>query len=222
MYFDLDEKTIERRLGYLSITTGMQFLALAILYVSLASSEGFQIKFVREPSLSVTLLVGVIFIVDWLVNLLVLPVFAVQSEKRRLLIGLVGLFLVFSLLSRLITTFSLVAVKFVFDFILIYTIAPMASMLFSVFIFLVSMEPIAYSRGKRLRILSIINFTVSAIMFVFGLVNYNISPVPFDWWNIVVFFYSYKVGLLPLFFAFEYDSWASEIKSLSNLMGKAE
>ncbi len=221
MYSDLNEKVIEKRLGYLSIATGLQFLALAILYVSIAASEGFQIKFAREPPISIMVLVGLVFMIDWLVNLLALPALAIKSDKKRLLVAIVAIFLALSFLSRLIAIFSLAVVQFFLDFLLIYTVAPMASMLFSVFIFLVSMEPIAYSRGKRLRLLSAINFFVSAIMFIFGFINYNIVPVPLDWWNFVVFLYSYKVGILPLFFAFEYDSWASEIKTFSKLLDES-
>lgn len=220
MLREIPDRVIARRLGLLSWSTGIQFFSLMVLYATIADPNGLEIGFRQAPPLEVGILLGIILLADWAMNAYVLPPISFKGKRPQIALALSISFLGFSFLARTITVFSLLVneVKISLDFVWLFWTAPLASMLFSAFIYLMSTAPIAYSRGRRLRLLSIINFTISLAMFSSAVVNYYIKPLDLDFWNLIVLIYSYKVGIMAIAFALEYDSWSTEIEKLSKFL----
>ncbi|RMG26933.1 MAG: hypothetical protein D6732_20645 [Methanobacteriota archaeon] len=220
MIKNLPDKELAKRLGWLSWSTGIQFFSLMILYAAIADVSGIELRFRQAPPLGIGIILGLIFLGDWGINAYVIPALVLKMEKPREAMVMTILFLLFSLLSRFITVFSLLinTVRIEIDFIWLYWSAPLGAIFFSIVIFMLSKTPIAYSRGRRLRLLATINFLVSLFMFVTAVINYYIVPLDFNFWNMAVFIYSYKVGIMAIAFALEYDSWATEIEKVSQVL----
>ncbi len=218
MYQNVSDYDLQKRIGYLSWSNGLQFFAMAFLSATVVQTIGFQFFFRRAPSTLVTIIVGLILLGDWLVNVYAFPAMALRIDKK--LLGTVIPFLLFSFLGRFIMVFSLLIydVKLPLAFTTLYWISPLGSLFFSVSLYLIALSPLAYSRGRRLRILAIADFIFSFVMFISGVVNYTIIPLDLQFWNILVFIYAYKVAIFALIFAFEYDSWSTEMKEVSKIL----
>ncbi len=220
MFRVLPDSELAKRIGFLSWSTGLQFFSLMILYAAVAETTGAEIQFRQAPSSGIGILLGIVLLGDWLVNAYAFPSLVQRLERIRLGIFVLSFFLLFSLLGRIIAIFSLLinAIQIKLEFIWLYWTAPLGSIFFSILIFMLSKSTIAYSRGNRLRILAGINFTVSLVMLAAAIANYYIKPLDFDLWNIIVLIYSYKVGIMAIAFALEYDSWSTEIEKVSQIL----